>query len=100
MNIQTIESLPLSPTDLKDYRRRTLLGSVIALIGMFIALVVFLGIITHGREVHLVPILVAIVNPGAFVLIGLLNRRQIFTGLWGSLGTNTSAHRTIHGHGN
>ena len=28
------------------------------------------------------------------------NRRRMFTGFWGSLGTNTSQNRTIHGDGN
>jgi Ca2+/Na+ antiporter len=82
MNIQTIESSPLSPTDPKDYRRGTLFGSVIAVIGMFFGLVALFGIIIHGREMHLVPILVAIASPASCVLIGLLIIGRAKLALW------------------
>ncbi len=159
MNIQTIESPPLSPTDPKDYRRGTLLGSVIALVGMLFGLVAIFAIASRIPNIRVGSILAIMIIPASFVLIGLLvigraklalwlmyllaadlvysfslqvvhalktgrrddvygamldlvcvgfwlcivmyfhNRRRMFTGIWGSLGTNASADRTIHGDG-
>ena len=149
-----------SSTDIRDYRRGTLLGSLIVLIGMFFGLVVLFGLISHGPGMHLSSILLAMAFPIFFILIGLLiigraklalwlmyllaagllysfssqivrafqtrrsddiysvffdviwvgfwlsiamyfhNRRRMFTGFWGSLGTNPSLNRTTHGDGN
>ena len=154
-----VRDLP-SSTDVRDYRRGTLLGSLIVLVGMLFGLVVLFGLISHNPGMHLSSILLAMALPTSFVLIGLLiigraklalwlmyllaagllysflsqivhafqtrrsndiyavffdviwvgfwlsivmyfrNRRRMFTGFWGSLGTNASADRTIHGDSN
>ena len=149
-----------SSTDIRDYRRGTLLGSLVVLVGMFFGLVVLFGLISHSPGMRLSSMLLAVAFPTFFILIGLLvicraklalwlmyllaaglvysfssqivpafltrrsediysvffdviwlvfwlsivmyfhNRRRMFTGFWGSLGTNTSQNRTIHGDGN
>jgi Ca2+/Na+ antiporter len=153
------QDLPPS-TDVRDYRRGTLLGSLIVLVGMLFGLVVLFGLISHGSGIRLPSVLLAMAFPIFFVFIGLLiigraklalwlsyllaagllysfssqivhvfqtrrsddiysvlfdfiwvgfwlsivmyfhNRRRMFTGFWGSLGTRTSLNRTIHGDGN
>jgi hypothetical protein len=77
----SVRDLP-SSTDIRDYRRGTLLGSLIVLVGMLFGLVVLFGLIGHNPGMHLSSILLAMALPTSFVLIGLLIIGRAKLALW------------------
>lgn len=71
-----------SSTDLRDYRRGTLLGSIIVLTGILFGVVSIFVLTSSGSKLGMVPIFFAITVPSSFVLTGLLIIGRAKLALW------------------